>query len=273
MVIFDGLKKLSEKFGRREAELFMCYVADCDITGLILNKSKELTYEQESLIENIIKRRKSGEPLQYIIGSTEFMSLEFKVTPDVLIPRSDTETLVEYLIEKTDDKKLSVLDIGTGSGCIIISLLKYCPNITAYALDISDGALTVAKENAKLNGVEVNFIKSDILKDVPDESFDIIVSNPPYIRPDVIDNLDIEVKDFEPYSALFGGEDGLLFYRRICEIAPGILNDNGILAFEIGYDQGKDVSELMKKDFSEVVVLKDLCGNDRVVTGKKKGAV
>lgn len=270
MVIADILKKLSEELSsRREAELLLSDILNISIPELIFKKNQRVTPEVSEKVDDCILRRKSGEPIQYITGNTEFMSLPFKVTPNVLIPRSDTETLVELLIEKIGDKNFSLLDIGTGSGCIAISLLKYCKNLKASALDISDGALSVAKENAKLNDVSdrIEFCCLDILKDTPLNKFDCIVSNPPYIRPDVIATLDSEVKDFEPYSALYGGEDGLLFYRRICDIAPNILNKNGILAFEIGYDQGDAVKELMSRKFYNVEVIRDLCGNDRVVTG------
>lgn len=268
MVIKEALTLLD----KREAELILCHILDINMTELILNRNKELEKREEDLYLNLIKRRKSGEPVQYIIGNCEFMSLEFLVDENVLIPRSDTETLVENVIDILGDKCAKVLDIGTGSGCIGISLLKYCKNITVECVDISPKAIEIAKKNAENNGVSdrIKFTVMDILKETLDGKYDVLVSNPPYIRPDVIEGLEKQVKDFEPYSALYGGEDGLLFYKRITDFAPLILNDNGVLAFEIGYDQGESVKSLLEKDFSDIKVIKDLCGNDRVVLGKLK---
>lgn len=271
MVIWDAFRFMSESLGdKKEAEILLCDILKTDITGIVLNKNKPLKPEEEDKILEYIKRRKSGEPVQYITGNCEFMSLEFSVNPAVLIPRFDTETLVEYLISEIGDKKIRFLDIGTGSGCIAISILKNCPNTTAVLADISDGALNTAKDNAKKNNVseKCEFLKLDILNECPKDSFDLIVSNPPYIRTDVVESLEKQVKDFEPDIALCGGEDGLVFYRRICEIAPLILNKDGILAYEIGYDQGEAVPELMEKDFYDIKIIKDLAENDRVVTGK-----
>lgn len=273
MVIRDAFKLLSQEIGdRREAELLLGDILKTDIAGIILNKNEPLKATEEEKLSEYIKRRKSGEPVQYIMGYCEFMSLPFLVNPSVLIPRSDTETLVEYLISEIGDKKIRFLDIGTGSGCIAISILKNCPNATALLIDISEGALNTAMENAKQNDVlkRAEFLKIDILKDCPMGDFDVIVSNPPYIRPDVIVTLEKQVKDFEPYNALYGGEDGLEFYRRITDIATHILKEDGVLAYEIGYDQGKDVSEILEEEFSDIKIIKDLCMNDRVVTGKRK---
>lgn len=273
MVIWDAFLLLSQELGdKREAELLLGDILKTDISGIILNKNNDLKISEEEKLSEYIKRRKSGEPVQYIMGYCEFMSLEFLVNPSVLIPRSDTETLVEYLIAEIGDKKIKFLDIGTGSGCIAISILKNCPNATAVLLDISDGALDVAIENAKKNNVidRAEFLNMDILKEYPERTFDLVVSNPPYIRPDVIEELEKQVKDFEPYTALCGGEDGLVFYRRITDIANKILREDGILAYEIGYDQGVAVSEILDEEFSDVKIIKDLCENDRVVTGKRK---
>ena len=273
MVIWDAFLLLSQELGdKREAELLLGDILKTEISGIILNKNNDLKISEEEKLSEYIKRRKSGEPVQYIMGYCEFMSLEFLVNPSVLIPRSDTETLVEYLIAEIGDKKIKFLDIGTGSGCIAISILKNCPNATAVLLDISDGALDVAIENAKKNNVidRAEFLNMDILKECPERTFDLVVSNPPYIRPDVIEGLEKQVKDFEPYTALCGGEDGLVFYRRITDIANKILREDGILAYEIGYDQGVAVSEILDEEFSDVKIIKDLCENDRVVTGKRK---
>lgn len=233
-------------------------------------KSREEADEGAVLeAKRLLERRKRGEPLQYILKTAEFMSLEFEVTRDTLIPRSDTETLVEYLLDEIKEGE-SLLDIGTGSGCIGISAAHYA-KAEITLLDISGKALEVAARNAAKNGVSAEFLNIDILKDYPKRKFDVVVSNPPYIETDVIKTLQTEVKDYEPLTALDGGADGLTFYRRIIEIAPKILNKNGLLAFEIGYNQAKAVSELMRADFSGVRVIKDLCGNDRVVSGRMDG--
>lgn len=268
MVICEALKLLP----KREAELILSHITGFSISELIFQRNKSLTESEEKKFIECVERRNYGEPVQYIIGECEFMSLDFLVNEDVLIPRSDTEVLVEYIISKFKEREASFLDIGTGSGCIGISILKYCPKTKALLVDISEGALNTSKKNAELNKVRdrADFKILDILSQIPDTKFDFVVSNPPYIRPDVIEGLERDVKDFEPYTALFGGEDGLMFYRRITEIAPKILKDDGILAYEIGYDQAEDVSKLLERNFSNIKVLKDLCGNNRVVIGKLK---
>ncbi len=250
-----------------EAKEIVMYALGISKNELILNQKREVTDSEMQRVDELVKRRLSGEPLQYIVGFSEFMSLKFNVNSHTLIPRSDTETLVELLIEKIGSKKCKLLDIGTGTGCIGISLAKYSGADVTLA-DISKEALKTATENAKQNDVAIKTLNIDILNEIPQEKYDIAVSNPPYIRSDVIPTLQTEVKEFEPLSALDGGDDGLIFYKRITQIAPHILNDGGILAYEIGFDQGDEVKALMEKDFCEVEVIKDLCGNDRVVIGK-----
>ena len=274
MVISQLVRKIAEELtdnARFEAELIVMSVMGISRTELVLNGNKTVSDEEYNQIINITDRRKNGEPLQYILGETEFMSLDFYVEKGVLIPRSDTEILVETVKEYIKDND-NVLDICTGSGCIGISLAHY-KNVTADLIDISDIALLVAKRNTERNNVQdrVKTIKMDILNECPQKKYNAVVSNPPYIESDVIATLQTEVKDYEPHLALDGGKDGLIFYRRICEIAPEILEDNGLLAFEIGYNQGGSVSELMKENFTDVSVIKDLSGNDRVVVGILKG--
>ena len=246
-------------------QIVMC-AADMTNTDMVLRINEQLTPQQESLALEMARRRALGEPLQYILGFAEFMGLRFEVNRNVLIPRADTETLVETVLNEKNGG-ISVLDIGTGSGCVGISIAHFNKNARVTLLDISRAALDTARKNAKNNRVNCDFINMDILSGCPNGQYDVIVSK--YIRPEVIDTLQTEVKDFEPYTALCGGADGLVFYRRIVEIAPHILNKNGLLAFEIGYDQGNDVSKLMR-GFDNVRVIKDLCGNDRVVTGTLK---
>lgn len=252
-----------------EAQELVMSVLGISNTELVLNRNREVSENDKTAVYEKLLRRKKGEPLQYITGTAGFMGLEFKVTPDVLIPRADTETLAEEIISIADGCA-KLLDIGTGSGCIGISVAHFKPDTEVTFLDISKKALEIAKYNAKKNNVNGIFVNMDILKEYPKERFDIIVSNPPYICDYVIKDLQTEVKDYEPYGALSGGADGLLFYRRITEIAPEMLNENGILAYEIGCDQGEAVSELMRKSFCNVRVLKDLCGNDRVIIGEMK---
>lgn len=257
-----------------EADWIISHATGMSQTDFITNP-REVTDDEMRKINDIITRRNSGEPLQYILGYTEFMGMTFKVNEDTLIPRQDTETLVETVVTKIGTKKLRVLDIGTGTGCIGISIAKLCPNVKVTLLDYSDAVLSVAKENAELNEVEVEFVRCDILEEIPKGEFDLIVSNPPYIETETIFSLDNIVSSYEPVEALDGGFDGLMFYRRIIEeVAKEILSEDGAVAFEIGYTQGEAVSELLREeDFSGIKVLRDPCGNDRVVTAKLKGGL
>lgn len=272
MVIRELVSELAKKLDENsvyEAREIVMSVLKIGNAEMVINGNKDVSDDEKKSAYALLIRRKNGEPLQYITGTAGFMGLEFKVTPDVLIPRADTETLVEEII-RISDGRTHILDIGTGSGCIGISLAHFISDSEVSFLDISKKALKIAKFNAENNGVRGTFFHMDILHEYPCEKFDIIASNPPYIRDDVIENLDTEVKDYEPYNALSGGTDGLVFYKRITQIAPRMLNPSGILAYEIGYDQGREVSELMQKDFHNVRILKDLCGNDRVVIGELK---
>ena len=264
-------KELGEN--EHEADWIISHVTKMSQEDFIKNP-REITAQEEAEIMGIVSRRNSGEPLQYILGETEFMGLTFKVNDLVLIPRQDTETLVETVVKKIKDKEVRVLDIGTGSGCVGISIAKLCPNADVTLLDYSEAILEVAGENAKLNGVEVKLEHCDILEEIPEGKFDVIVSNPPYIETDTIFSLDNIVTSYEPPEALDGGFDGLLFYQRITEIAPEIMEENSYIAFEIGYEQGEAVSEILDEaEFSGVKVIKDPCENDRVVTGKYKASL
>ena len=234
-----------------------------------LHEEDELTAEQQSEYESKVHKRAEHVPLQYIIGEQEFMGLKFKVNSNVLIPRQDTETLVEEAL-RVAKPGMRVLDLCTGSGCIIISLAKNVADISCTGSDISKQALLVAKENAKANEVEVEWERSDLFENISG-TFDLIVSNPPYIPTGEIPGLMPEVRDFEPVDALDGKEDGLYFYRIITEKSPEYLTSDGYLYFEIGYDQGEAVSAMMRQcGYTQVEVIKDLAGNDRVVKGRKK---
>ena len=257
-----------------EADWIISHVTGMSQSDFIMNP-REVTDDEMRKIEEIITRRNSGEPLQYILGYTEFMGLTFRVNELTLIPRQDTETLVETVVTKIGHDRVRVLDIGTGSGCIGISIAKLCPNAEVTLLDYSDAILAVARENAELNGVNVKLMRCDILEEIPTGEYDIIVSNPPYIETETIFSLDNIVSSYEPPEALDGGFDGLMFYHRIVEeVAKEILTEDGAIAFEIGYTQGDAVSEILhEEDFSNIKVLRDPCGNDRVVTARLKPAL
>lgn len=242
------------------------YVCKIDRSYYYLHGADEMEMDQEQEYEVAIKKRAERVPLQYMTGTQEFMGLEFKVNSHVLIPRQDTETLVEEAL-KVLEPGMQVLDLCTGSGCIIISLLKLKEGLEGTASDISKQALLVAKENAKQHQVEVELVTSDLFQSITG-SFDLIISNPPYIPTHVIDGLMPEVKNFEPMEALDGREDGLYFYQEITRASVNFLNSNGYLYFEIGHDQGGQVAAIMEQNgYRNVRVVKDLAGNDRVVLG------
>ncbi len=234
-----------------------------------IHEDEEIPPEEQREFEIAVKKRAEHVPLQYIIGEQEFMGLTFKVNSNVLIPRQDTETLVEEAL-KVCRPGMRVLDLCTGSGCIIVSLLKNAPGVTGVGADVSKQALLVAKENGKSYEVDIEWIRSDLFDNIP-YRFDLIVSNPPYIPTKDIAELMPEVRDFEPFDALDGHEDGLYFYRKIISESEKYLNSEGYLYLEIGYNQGEEVSELMKQaGFTEVEIVKDLAHLDRVVKGKGK---
>lgn len=270
MVIGQLRSEVRRQLGdnEHEADWIISHVTGLSQSDFVLHP-REVTDAEMKEINDIIKRRMSGEPLQYILGETEFMGLRFKVNELTLIPRADTETLVEEVIDRIGNKKVTVLDIGAGSGCIGVSIAKFCKNADVTMLDYSASILDVAAANADLNGVRVKTVKCDILEEIPDGKFDVVVSNPPYIETDTIFSLDNIVSSYEPVEALDGGFDGLMFYRRIIEISSEILKNNGLIAFEIGYNQGEEVTEMLKEDgFASVKLMQDPCGKDRVVTAK-----
>jgi len=272
MVIRDLKNEIKKILSLRDTELLITEALSISVTDYILGDFREISDSDYCRVTEMANRIKNGEPLQYVTGETEFMSLRFRVNPNVLIPRPDTETLVEKAISLLGNSSSpSVLDIGTGSGCVGISIAALVKNSDVTLLDISEKALETASVNAKENNVSVKLIKCDILNDVPDMKYDMIVSNPPYIQKKVIDTLDRNVRDFEPHLALDGGEDGLVFYRRISHIAKSILNPGGMIVFEVGFDQADDVSGILAEDgFSEIEATKDLCGINRVVSAKKQ---
>ena len=253
-----------------KARLLICFVLGGRKEELILKLEDELEEKSEKIFFECIDKVKQGMPVQYITNKQEFMGLNFFVNENVLIPQPDTEILVEETM-KIAKSGFKLLDLCTGSGAIAIALCKNLKDkdIDMYASDISGGALEVARKNAESNNVEINFIQSDVFKQINENSFDIIVSNPPYIENDVIESLSNEVKH-EPFIALAGGDDGLDFYRRIAKEARGHLKDDGFLCLEIGYTQKGSVSNILEQNgYKEIKCIKDLGNNDRVIICKK----
>lgn len=265
--ILDKGKEILKQAGTSGFDIDAWYLLEY-VTGMgraeyFLKKNNTVPEETVTEYLELIKIRASHMPLQYITGSQEFMGLEFKVSGDVLVPRQDTETLVEYVLPFVKGKK--VLDMCTGSGCIAVSLAKLGNAALCVAADYSEKALAVARQNAKLNNVNIQFIQSDMFKNITG-SYDIIVSNPPYIETAVIDTLMPEVKEYEPRAALDGGRDGLSFYRIIGNKARDYLYPGGLLAVETGALQGSQVMAIFKESgYKDVCMQKDLSGNDRVV--------
>lgn len=250
-----------------DARILMCHTLSCDELYLTVHRDRHLTESEQDGFFSLIKRRMSNEPVGYITGTKEFMSLEFNVDKNVLIPRPDTEILVERVMSEVKSANPVIIDMCTGSGAIAVSLAKYIPNACVLGLDISEDALEVAKTNSQKNGADVTFEKHDVLKPYSKITADAVVSNPPYIPTEDLNGLMSDVIDFEPSIALDGGVDGLLFYRAIIKNIGSCLKDGGLLAFEVGAGQADDVAYLMEERFSSVTLEKDLAGIDRVVYG------
>ena len=249
-----------------DVEVLLMNVTGFSKTQLYLNTDYILKTEEYEKFKEFFDRRLKNEPIAYIIEKCEFMGMNFLLNNHTLIPRPDTEILVEKAIEIIDKNNFNTaLDIGTGSGAIAISLAKYC-NINVTALDVNNKAIEMAKKNADINNVQnIEFIQSDIFEKI-NNKYDIIVSNPPYIKTKDIKTLEKNVKDYEPILALDGGKSGLIFYEKITNNAIKYLNKNGYLMFEIGYDQAKNVKNIMENNnFYNITVLKDLSGHDRVI--------
>lgn len=253
-----------------DARLLLEHVFSLDLNGLLMRGAEEADGENLSVYQRLIRKRAEHTPLQHLTGLQNFMGLDFKVNEHVLVPRQDTETLVEEVLREISDG-MRILDMCTGSGCILISLLHYTNDCQGVGVDISQDALAVARENAESllgeKAESVVFLSGDLFEPVSGK-FEFIVSNPPYIASGVISTLMPEVRAHEPLMALDGGEDGLRFYRRIAEESKKYLKNGGMLYFEIGFDQADAVSKLMESmGFREICVVKDLAGLDRVVHG------
>ena len=269
----EGRKRLAHKEnGGWDALQLLLAAAKCDRVYLMTEGNREMTKEAAETYAAFLNEREGGRPLQYILGECEFMGLPFFVGEGVLIPRADTETLVEAVLETAAREGLKKgLDLGTGSGCIPISLEKV-GGLSMTAVEISLRALGYAKRNAERNKASVRFFSGDLFRPLPEgEVFDFIVSNPPYIPRGDLAGLMTEVRDHEPENALDGGADGLDFYRRILAESGPYLREGGWIFFEMGYDQGSALMELMKEaGFVRLECRKDLARLDRVVLGKRK---
>lgn len=282
------LEEVEISEAKQDARLLLEWCCGTDRNTLLAHGDRSVSQEEYERYCACIIERKKHVPLQHITGEQDFMGLTFTVNRNVLVPRQDTEVLVEEVMRYLHDG-MRLLDMCTGSGCILLSLLHYSNDCTGVGVDISEDALQVARENAEkilgqgrdraaeegsadnesACGKRIELIQSDLFEDLDSfGKFDIIVSNPPYIKTGVIDTLMPEVKEHEPRLALDGEEDGLFFYRKMITQAGGYLNSEGMLFFEIGYDQGEEVCALMENaGYTEVEVVKDFAGLDRVVHG------
>lgn len=250
-------------------DLLLCEVLNVERIELYLKFDLPLNVYELNQVKDYIKRLVNNEPLQYILGKTKFYNLEFKVDKSVLIPRPETEELVDLIIKENQEKKeLNILDIGTGSGCIAISLAKYLPQSKVFAIDISDNALKIAKHNARINKIDnIEIHKLDILTKVPKTKFDIIVSNPPYISTEEFEKLDKNVKEFEPEVALTDFGDGLTFYRRYYEVFSDMLSQNGIFYLENSFEQGDKLVAAFSKKY-KVQAIEDSGNIKRFLRGR-----
>ena len=285
----NQLKEAGIMDSARDAKDLYCFLDKLDAVGLMMHWQDVLADNTCEAYFELIERRASGEPIQYITGVQEFMGLTFNVNPNVLIPRQDTETMVEDALEVLQKGTLrgesfvekpnfkDVLDLCTGSGAIGVSIAKLNGNVKVTCSDLSEKALETAKGNAIANGLKsVKFEQGDLFAPfcgkLGKKKFDFIISNPPYIESEVIPTLQTEVKDHEPMMALDGGADGLDFYRKIALEAPNHLKKGGVLMMEIGYNQGEAVCQLLEESekFQKVLCLKDLAHKDRIVVGLLK---
>jgi release factor glutamine methyltransferase len=269
----DFLSKKGIEAPALEARLLLAHVLDCKPIEVLVRSFDEPTDAERTQFRELIGRRVQGWPVAYLVGSKDFYLLRFEVTPAVLIPRPDTETLVQKALDLLKERPTArVLDIGTGSGCIAISLKHGCPGIDVLAVDVSPDALDVARRNAKTHGVGVSFAQGDLFAPVTGEPpFDLIVSNPPYIAPSAIAELAPDVRDHEPRIALDGGPDGLAFYRRLVADAGDFLKPGGTLLLEIGYDQNDAVRALFaeRPEWALGETICDLGNRHRVIVARR----
>jgi len=264
-----ALRLAPSQTARRDAELLLMHAISCDRAFLLTHPEMKLALEQAATYDSWLSRRAQNEPVQYIVGEQEFFGLKFRVTPDVLIPRLETEHLVEAALARVNhNAPLRIADIGTGSGAIAVALAHALPNARVAATDISQAALDVARGNAELHGAgaRIEFIESDLLGAVKEESFDLIVSNPPYVADS--EQPEAQVRDFEPRLALFAGPDGLDVYRRLIPPAREALKPGGWLLMEIGHGQREALWELLR-GWDEASFIGDLQGIPRVACARR----
>ena len=272
----DFLNKKEVESPRINAELLLAHVLNCKRLDLYLKFDQPLKEDELDIYREFLKRRGRREPLQYIVGSVEFYGLEFNVNPSVLIPRSETEILVETVIENSNkEEQLKILDIGTGSGNIAISISKHLTNAKVWGTDASDEALKIADENSKNNSVgdRTYYLQNNILNgiQIDEKEFDIIVSNPPYISKQEYTQLMPELKNYEPSISLTDENDGLTFYKEISNKANQLLKSGGKIYFEVGKDQHIDVIKILEQNnFINIKVKKDYSSIERVVYGELK---
>lgn len=252
---------------RREAEWLLCEASGLDRMGLYLNYDKPLQNEELAVLRTLVTRRGRREPLQHLLGSQEFDGLEFTVAAAALIPRHDTEVLVAEAVRRMPQPR-TILEIGTGSGCVAIALAKRLPQAVITAVDLSADALSVARRNAELHGVSIELLHGSYFEPIGQRRFDLIVSNPPYIPTPDLESLQPEVRDYEPRLALDGGPDGLTAYRILAAQAGGYLASPGCLVVEVGIGQASQVTELFQAaGFGAIVQIPDQAGIQRVVGG------
>lgn len=271
-IILNIRKSLSDFYPDTEISglirLLIENVTKSSIPALLSDKSKKITEEELLKIDKIVERLQKFEPIQYILGETEFYGLPFLVNENVLIPRPETEELVELILKENKTDQSRILDIGTGSGCIAISLKKYLPKSIVEGWDISKGALEVASLNSKNNSANVLLTQVDILGEYPNQrTFDIIVSNPPYVLDSEKSEMHTNVLKYEPHTALFVADNNpLLFYNRIADVATQLLTNGGKLYFEINRMKGQETIKMLEnKGFSNTQLIKDISGNDRII--------
>lgn len=263
----DNLKNIDDK--SLKVRLILSHFMNVEKNYLITHDDEELSDEIEEKYKQGIEKLSKDIPLQYITNTQEFYGMKFKINENVLIPRYDTEILIEETLKLAKDQD-KILDMCTGSGIIAITLAKNVEKANVFACDISLEALKVAKENNELHNANVKFINSNLFENIEEKNFDIIVSNPPYITEKEMQELENQVRK-EPELALYGGVDGLDFYRKITENAKEYLKKEGLLIFEIGYKQKEDVSKiLIENKFKNIKCVKDLQGLDRVIIGEKE---
>lgn len=271
---YNILKEAEVDTYQLDSQLLLCHVLKKDKLFLIMSRDNEISLEEEKKYMALIEERKTKKPMAYILNLVEFMGMDFYVEPGVLIPRPDTEILVEECIKLIKENNITkICDMCCGSGAIGVAIAAFEKDTRVWAYDISDIALKVTKKNIHISELNKRIIvdKSDLFE-VPAKAalkFEMIVSNPPYIEEEVIPTLMEDVKDFEPHLALSGGKDGLEFYRRICVESTRLLLPKGYLCFEIGYNQEKEVKELLRENgFIDIYSMRDLSGNPRVVIGR-----